>query len=180
MRLFLLFVSTTIIGCSTTKTEKHIFQELEKSESVIIYMSKYNLDSIPREVGKLKNAINLYITIDSSGGWTIYPPLSALEQQVFSPPFKTLPIEITQLRNLRNLGLVGLNLNELPTGFGNLQNLDTLNLSINKLIISNELDKLKKLKKLKYLGLYGNKVDTADINVLKNTIPDLTIGSSFE
>jgi Leucine-rich repeat (LRR) protein len=73
------------------------------------------------------------------------------------------------------LGLVHLNLETLPKNFDKLKNLDSLDLSLNQLVISNELENLKGLKNLKFLGLMGNKVDTLDIKELKKNNPDLTI-----
>jgi Leucine-rich repeat (LRR) protein len=74
---------------------------------------------------------------------------------------------------------VGLDLNRLPDNFGKLQNLDSLNLMMNKLTISREIPKLKELKNLKYLGIYGNKIDTRDIKELKNSNPNLVINSGL-
>lgn len=85
------------------------------------------------------------------------------------PPFQQKPEELTELTTLQNLGLVRLDLNKLPENFGILQNLDSLNLTINKPAISREIDKLKELKNLKYLGLFGNKANTVDIKELKRT-----------
>lgn len=153
---------------------------LADKEAVVIYLSKYNLDSVPQEIGRLKKVKSLYITMDSITGWTIYPPLSALHQMSETPPFRQLPHEITELKNLKTLELVGLNLKTLPDNFGKLENLDSLNLILNKLTISNELGKLKKLKNLRYLALFGNKVHTVDINELKRENPNLVIDSELE
>jgi len=96
------------------------------------------------------------------------------------PPFRQLPNEITELTNLQNLNLAALDLKTLPDNFGKLQKLDSLNLVANKLTISAESAKLKKLKNLKYLGLFGNKIDTADIRELKRENPNLVIESGIE
>ena len=118
--------------------------------------------------------------MDSTSGWTIYPPLSALQQMTERPPFRQLPDEITELTNLKTLGLVGLDLKTLPDNFDKLENLDSLNLIFNKLTISNETEKLKKLKNLKYLALFGNRVDKVDIRELKRENPNLIIESGLE
>lgn len=157
-----------------------LFNSLLNKERVVIYLSQYNLDSVPSDIGKLKKAKSLYITKDSGGGWTVYPPLSALPQVTEVPTFPQLPNELTELTNLQNLGIVGLGLKQLPDNFDKLQNLDSLNLMMNKLTISREIEKLKKLKNLKYLKLLGNKVDTTDINELKRTNPNLVINSGLE
>jgi Leucine-rich repeat (LRR) protein len=171
---------TLIVSCSTRDNEQYLFDRLTKKETVVIYLGQYNMDSVPKEIGRLKNAKKLLITMDSTNGWAIYPPLSALQQRTETPPFRLLPDEITQLSNLKTLQLVGLNLKTLPDNFGKLENLDSLNLSLNKLTISNEIGKLKKLKKLKYLGLFGNKVDTVSIKELKKENPNLIIESGLE
>ncbi len=180
MRPQLFLVTILLISCSTTEKNQYLFDRLTDQETVTIYLSKYHLDSIPSEIGRLKKARKLYVTLDSSGGWTIYPPLSALQQRTEKPPFKLLPNEITELSNLKNLRLVELNLKQLPDDFGKLENLDSLDLTLNKLTISNELDKLMKLKKLKYLGLFGNSVEATDIEKLKKGNPDLTIASGLD
>jgi Leucine-rich repeat (LRR) protein len=180
MRLLIITLTIFSISCSTTDKKKGLFDDLTDKETVVIYLSKYNLDSVPKDIEKLGKAKNLYIANDGTNGWTVYPPLSALQQMTEIPPFRQLPIEITELTNLQNLGLVGLNLKGLPDNFDKLQKLESLNLMMNKLTISKELEKFKRLRNLKYLGLFGNKVDTADINELKRVNPNLTIESGLE
>jgi Leucine-rich repeat (LRR) protein len=145
----------------------------------MIFLSKYQLESVPRDIDQLKNVKRLYITADTLG-WTIYPPLSALPQPTGSSPGRHLPDEITELTSLKYLGLVHLNLESLPKDFGKLKNLDTLDLSMNRLVISNELKKLKELTGLKILGLMGNAIDSADIKELKRSNPNLTIKTWIE
>jgi len=180
MRLLIITLTTFLISCTTTDKTKGLFDNLTDSETVVIYLSRYNLDSVPPDIGKLKKVKSLYITKDSTNGWTIYPPLSALQEMTEVPPFRQLPDEFTELTNLQNLGLVGLDLKQLPDNFDRLKNLDSLNLMMNKLTISKEIKKLQELKNLKYLGLFGNKVDTTDINELKRTNPSLVISSGLE
>jgi Leucine-rich repeat (LRR) protein len=180
MRLLIIILTTFLISCSTTDKKNGLFDDLADKEMVVIYLSNYNLDSVPKEISKLATAKYLYITKDSTNGWTVYPPLSALQQMTEIPPFRQLPSEITELTNLQNLGLIGLDLKQLPDNFDKLQNLDSLNLVMNKLTISKEIEKLKGLKNLKYLGLFGNKYDTTDINTLKRANPNLFIDSGLE
>jgi hypothetical protein len=180
MRLQLIILTTFLIGCSTTDKNQGLFDDLADKETVVIYLSKYNLDSVPSEIGKLKKVKSLFITKDSTSGWTIYPPLSALQRMTEVPPFRQLPNEITELTTLQNLVLAGLDLNTLPDNFDRLQELDSLNLFLNKLTISVEIEKLNKLKNLRYLGLYGNKIDTADLRELKRENPNLVIDSGIE
>lgn len=73
--------------------------------------------------------------------------------------------------------MVGLDLKKLPDDFGNLQDLDSLDLSINKLTIANELVKLKKITNLKFLAVSGNAVTIDDIRELKKSNPSLVVDS---
>lgn len=175
MRILIVMLSILIIGCTSTGKEQYVFDSLKEKESVVIYLSKYSLDSVPAEIGRLQKARSLYISRDSAGGWTIHPPVSALEKMTETPPFRQLPDEISELTNLTSLTLVGLELSTLPANFQKLQNLDTLSLSFNKLTISRELDKLKGLRRLRYLELVGNRVNSADVNELQRSNPDLTV-----
>ena len=108
-------------------------------------------------------------------GWTIYPPLSAFEEYIDRPPFRYLPNEITGLTKLRDLTLRQLAIKTLPIEFDRLENLEKLDLSINKLTIKDEIDKLRNLKKLKQLTLFGNRVRKEDIVILKAANPALSI-----
>jgi hypothetical protein len=180
MRLQLIILTTFLISCSTIDNKKGLFDDLADKETVVIYLKNYNLNSVPSEIGKLKKVKSLFITKESTSDWTIYPPSSALKQMTEVPPFRQLPNEITELTTLQNLVLAGLDLKTLPDNFDRLQNLDSLNLILNKLTISVEIEKLKKLKNLKYLGVYGNKIDTTDIRELKRENPILVIDSGMD
>jgi len=181
MRLFIFIsLAATAWSCTPSSDQESLFHNLADRKSVVIYLAKYDLDTIPEDIRMLKNAERLLILKDSVGGWTVYPPLSAFREAVDFPPFRKLPAGITSLKNLRSLSLIELDLAELPEGFDRLQHLDSLSLSLNKLTISREVDKLKKLKHLRYLELYGNKVDTADVRALKRANPDLVIASGLD
>jgi Leucine-rich repeat (LRR) protein len=180
MRPSIIILTTFLLSCSTTDNRTGLFDDFADKKKVVIFLSNYDLDSVPKDIQALGTAKYLYIAMDSGNVWTIYPPLSALQQRAEIPPFRQLPDEITDLTNLQNLGLVGLNLKTLPDNFDKLQKLDSLILLMNKLTISEELEKLKRLKRLKYLVLFGNKVDTTDINELKRVNPKLVIDSGIE
>ncbi|GMQ26565.1 hypothetical protein Aoki45_32480 [Algoriphagus sp. oki45] len=175
MRILLPILTAILFACSPKDEREGLFGHLTEKESVEIYLSSYNLDSIPSDIGQLKKAKSLYITKDSTGQWEVYPPESTIQEMTDDPPFRYIPEELTELTQLQNLGLVGLDLAKLPTDFDRLQHLDTLNLMMNKLNISDELDKLKKLENLKYLVVFGNNVDSADIAELKRANPKLEI-----
>jgi hypothetical protein len=167
----LFILAFLFLGCAKKKS---LFQSISGRANVEIYLSNYKLDSVPKEIGLLKGVKRLYISKDSLG-WTIYPPLSALGESKMTPPFRRLPNEITELTTLQTLTLVNLDLVTLPDRMDRLKNLDSLILFMNKLTISNEIEKLKRIKGLKYLGLLGNDVTANDLEQLKKSIPGLTI-----
>ena len=163
-----------LTGCGASDKDV-LFDDLADKPAVQIYLNTFHLDSVPKEISKLTNVKKLYIATDSITAWTVYQPLSAIDQRISTSPFRHLPDEITELVSLETLSLVDLDLVALPNNFDKLENLDSLSLFMNKLTISNELDKLKKLKKLKYIGLFGNKVDSSDVQILKAEIPGIFV-----
>lgn len=169
-----------LAGCTSLKTSSALFEDLVGCDNVVIYLNKYKLDSVPVEIGMLKNVRSLRIAKDSTSGWTVFPPASAFKEITKKPPFRQLPDAIASLTTLQNLDLSGLDLKSLPDDFDKLQNLDSLNLMLNKLVIANEIDKLRKLKRLKYLAIFGNDVDTSDVLELRKHNPSLIIVSGLE
>jgi Leucine-rich repeat (LRR) protein len=156
--------------------DKNVFANLSDKDSVVICLRQYGLKEIPKDIGQLTNVITLTISPDPiKAGWTVYPPLSAFEEYIDKPPFRFLPNEIISLKKLRKLTLTQLAIKTLPTEFDRLENLEELDLSINKLTIKDEIDKLKNLKKLKHLTLFGNRVTKEDITLLKAANPTLSI-----
>lgn len=180
MRFVLIIGMTLSLSCSTTNKE-NLFDNLTGKETVIIYLSKYNLKSVPPEIGRLKTTKRLYITMDTVG-WTIFPPLGGLPRSINSESGRShqLPNEITKLTNLKTLGLVRLGINQLPDNFSQLKNLDSLDLTMNRLVIKDEIQKLNELTNLKYLQLFGNVVDSLDIVELKKSNPGLIIKTWIE
>ncbi|WP_271784722.1 hypothetical protein [Aquimarina algiphila] len=160
-----------LLGCKPN----HMFKKLENDKVVFIGLDKYGLDSIPPEIGKLKNVEELIIAQDSLMGWSIYPPASAMSQMVDLSPHKTLPDELTELNSLKKLNISGLNIRTLPTDFGHLKNLEYLNISMNKLDINNEISKLKSLPNLKVLTIVGNRIDSTQIKQWRNDNPNINI-----
>ena len=67
----------------------HMFKEFENETVVFIGLDKYDLDSIPLGIGKLKNVEELIISQDSVMGWTIYPPPSAMAKPYFNSLLQT-------------------------------------------------------------------------------------------
>lgn len=166
--------------CASLNSSSTLFENLADREKVVIYLDRYKLDSVPKEIVKFKRVKSLTIAKDSTYGWTVYPPAHALKEIIKEPPFRYLPDEITELSSLHFLDLSGLDLKTLPHNFDKLQNLDSLDLTLNKLVIADELDKLIKLKRLKYLAIFGNDVDTKDVVALRTHNPSLVIFSGLD
>ena len=96
--LTILILLSIMMSCESD----HIFKDLENDKVVFIRLAKYGLDSIPPDIAKLKKVEELTISLDSSDGWTIYPPASAIVQMVDKPPFYQLPKQLTQLKAFLN------------------------------------------------------------------------------
>jgi Leucine-rich repeat (LRR) protein len=171
---------TTILFFSSSCEPNYIFKGLENKEYVFINLKKYGLDSIPKEIGKLKKVKELEILMESTDGWTIYPPLSAIDKWIDEPPFRSIPSELLYLNGLEKLTLHGLNIQRLPEGLDKLENLKYLDLSMNKLTISKEIPKLKKIKKLKYLQLFGNRINKLEIEEWRKDSPNIKIEYDWE
>ena len=167
----LILFSVLVTSCSRTDNEKFMFSDQADKESVWIVLSEYHLDSIPPDIGRLKKAKRLFISRES--GWTIYPPLSTIPTNNFQG--KQLPDELTGLSNLTRLNLIGLDLERLPADFGELKNLDSLDLSFNSLVIRNEIAKLKQLERLRFLGIAGNIIDSTVVHELERENPSLKV-----
>lgn len=129
--------------------DQNVFADISNEDSVVIALRQYGLKEIPKEIGLLTKATTLVISpVPLKTGWTVYPPLSAFEENIDKPPFRYLPNEITSLTKLKELTLSQLAIKALPSGFDMLENLEVLDLSINKLTIKNEIDILKNLRSL--------------------------------
>ncbi len=176
MRYWPILFVIVFLSCQPTQMKSSVFDEFQNKEEIVFVLSEYGLDSIPPGIGTLKKVEKLIISRDSiKSGWTIHPPLSYLDTMIDKPPFQNLPDEIIELGELHFLSISELNIKTLPARFGEMTLLDSLDLSMNKLTLSNELDKLKSLKNLKYLNLIGNRVDSLDVEELKRSIPGLEV-----
>lgn len=171
----LIAISISYTLTAMTQTQ-NLFSDFAHRDNVSIALRKYGLKEVPKDVGDLKNVIVLIIAPDSvQDSWTVYPPLSAFDEHIDKPPFRYLPDEITTLTKLRDLTLTKLAIKTLPANFERLADLEKLDLSINKLTIKNEIDKIVKLKSLKHLILFGNRVTKEDVIQLKTANPSLFI-----
>lgn len=122
----IILLSAFITGCHRRDEAGKLFTDLQDQENIVIVLSKYQFDSVPPDIGRLKKAKVLTISIDSLHGWTVYPPLSSINQKNNQPPFKSLPDEISSLTSLKSLTIHGLDIRTLPDDFGNLKNLEYL------------------------------------------------------
>lgn len=163
-----------VLACAERKSS-NLFKKQLNDEVVKIVLRKYGLEEIPSDIGDLRKVKQLTISMDSLKGWVIFPPMSALMIHVSRPPFYSLPAEITQLKNLEKLTIIDLNISSLPEDFEQLQNLEYLDLSMNKLTLSDEVEKIVRLKKLKTLSLFGNKIDSASLQFVKQERPDIQL-----
>lgn len=152
----IIFITVMLVSACQ---QNNMFKDFLQDEKVIIALNEYELDCIPKEIGTLKNTKELVISMNNFDYWTIYPPQSAMEYWINSPPFTAIPTELLKLSKLEKLTLIGLNIKTLPEGIDQLENLEYLNLSFNKLNITDELPKLIKLPKLNHIVLIGNKVN---------------------
>lgn len=145
------------------------FTSCQKEQERIITIINDDLSEIPDSVFKVRNLTSLTI---SMSGFTLYPPLSALREQIQTIPLSEIPEEIGNLSSLTNLSINGTKITQLLNSISNLKNIRTLNLSFNPyLSIKNEIQKLKRLKKLKYLNITMTKSLPEDIEYIKKQLP---------
>ncbi len=133
---------------------------------------------VPEEISTLNGIRKLTISIDSNK-WVVLPPMSALNSKIDYAPENKLTPAISKLESLEVLNLWYLNLTALPANFAELKQLDSLNIGLNSLIISNEIEKLKALKNLRYINIMGNRLDTTQIKRWQAENPKLTIKYKF-
>lgn len=176
MKSFLTLIFVLLAIAQAMSQAQDIFRNFSDKDSVVIALKQYGLKELPEDIGRLTQAITLVVSPDSiKNQWTIYPPLEAFDEYIDNPPFRYLPDAITTLSKLKYLSLRQLAIKKLPKDFDRLVNLEELDLSINKLTIRNEINKLKNLKKLRRLILFGNRVTKQDIMLLKEANPALFI-----
>lgn len=82
-----------------------------------------------------------------------------------------LPSQIGKLKNLKTLNASSNQMTGVPAEVGQLSNLEILDLSNNQLTgLPNELANLKKLKTL---NLSGNQYSEQDLNIIRNSLPNV-------
>jgi Leucine-rich repeat (LRR) protein len=123
-----------------------------------------NLSKIPDSVFSKKN---LTVLLVSQEGFTIYPPLSALSDDLM--PLKELPEQLGIFTDLKRLQISGTKIDHLPVSLTKLKRLDSLDLSRNPFLnIKDEIKKLEQLPQLKYLNLFGTQLDETDESRLRS------------
>lgn len=113
------------------------------------------LDSIPKEIGELKNLKNFYVKNRKNNKLKYLPTsignLKSLEILEISGNLLEIPTEIAKLEKLKKLDLGYNQLTFLPESMGNLKSLEGLFLYRNQLqTIPNSFENLKKLQKLDF------------------------------
>jgi len=137
-----------------------------------LYVSVYDLDSIPKEYHKLITGIEILKT-----GLTEFPANILEQKQLTSLEFKTdydnrnkfqLPPKFYQLTNLQYLNLSYCEIDTLPSEIGNLSNLTSLDLGGNQL--TTLPPEIGNLSILTSLDLRGNKITTLPPEIRKLSV----------
>lgn len=136
-------------------------------------LSGLHLKEIPDSI--YQNFEITYLDLGSSKV-TFYPPLSALVDSNANN-ISFLSEKIGMLTNLKTLIINTNKLTTLPYSIVKLNNLEVLDLSINKdLDIVQQLDKLKQLPKLKVLKIVNVKMTRDEVNKIKSAFrPDTKV-----
>ncbi|MEP4531834.1 MAG: hypothetical protein ABJ004_02030 [Cyclobacteriaceae bacterium] len=148
----------------------------QNEATVLINLDELPARRIPEEIGQLTSVNGLTIQPSQpTGNWTDYPPLSWYETRELKEPFLELPASIGQLTSLKSLRLSNLDIHELPESISQLKNLEFLDLSMNKLKLSNELPKLTQLSKLKHLRISGNHFHEEEMKEFQRQNPNIKV-----
>ncbi|MBX2844049.1 MAG: hypothetical protein KTR26_19920 [Flammeovirgaceae bacterium] len=148
--------------------------KFKNEKSAVINLDEIQTNEIPHEIGELTTIEKLIIQpTKTNGNWSVYPALSWYENREIKPPYRFIPVEIGQLKALKSLSLVNLDIKELPETLIHLQSLEFLNVSLNKLELENELPKFRVLKKLKHLMVLGNHYNELEMQKFKAEFPSL-------
>lgn len=130
---------------------KDLIGEAQRNKVTVLNLSFKSLTSLPPEISKLKNLIELDI---SRNQLTTLPSeiselKSLIELDISENQLISLPPEISELRNLTKLNIYDNQLTSLPPEISKLQNLTELNASRNHLTsLPPEISKLKNLTEL--------------------------------
>lgn len=174
MRYLLLAILLIFISCSTE--QQNPVDKYLKEKTVVINLDELPTKEIPKEIGQLINVSDLTIQpTQPTENWTVLPPLSWYETRELKEPFLEIPASIGQLETLRSLKLSNLDIHQLPESISQLKNLEFLDLSMNKLQLSNELPKLAGLSNLKHLRILGNHFDDEGMKEFQRQNPEIKV-----
>jgi len=172
MRVVIFIMLLLVIGCTSRPT----------SNIIRLDLSDRNLTAVPDSVFSLEQLE--YLDLGNRSGWTIYPTLSALVDHASGDSanrITEIPKAIQQLDHLRTLKLSSLDLTALPVEIAELENLDSLDLSMNfRLSIGSALGTLKRMQGLRYLNILGTMVDQSTVDKLRTVLPETTILARFD
>lgn len=119
---------------------------------LILNIANNQLSSLPISIGELPSLVELNASSNN---------------------IRSMPIEITKLKHLKALYLRDNELEGLPTNIDSLKSLEVLDLSLNKL--KKIPISLFKIKGLKRLYLSGNELKEADIDTLRQQLPNTVV-----
>jgi len=150
--------------------------KFQNQASLVINLDELQTSRVPEEVGLLTDATDLTIQVAKpAGNWSVYPPLSWYETRVLKEPFRKLPESIGQLKLLKSLKISGLDIHKLPASISELSNLEFLDVSFNKLVVSNELPKLNSLSNLRHLRILGNHYEEKEMQEFIRLNPTIKV-----
>lgn len=135
------------------------------------------IDQVPDSIFKFRNLSYLYL---GPADLTIYPPMSALAEEVNR--FTSLPPSFCNFKRLKILDLTYNQLAEVPD-LSCLDSLIILNLSFNKQInIARQKDitRVKQMKNLKLLFVAGTDYRAADLSLLEKECPGLKVAIGYD
>lgn len=149
---------------------KGLYQEAKHKSPVPENFSDYFL--------KQAEDLRVAILIDKTDNLTEIPPeigqvVTLKDLRIQDNPIYSLPETIGNLTNLELLMVTGTNISFLPETIGNLTSLTILDLSYNQITALPE--SIKNLQQLMTLTLTGNLIPQAEIDALKEILPNTEI-----
>ncbi len=127
---------------------------------------------------KCETLKNLTIQITQNKGWVVLSSIGGKDYGFkYSAKVKlgSVTEELGIARNLESLELSDLGIDHLPASMFELVNLQSLDISFNKLDISIELSKITSLRNLKLLKIYGCIFNENDLETIRKLLPGVTI-----
>lgn len=132
-----------IEDCPVFKVEEFI-KTIQQNKQIVSLAICNSIDSIPEEIGKLTNLIEL---------------------DLYNNCFTHIPNSIKSLKNLENLNFLGNNLSELNIKSGEFMKLKNINLGANK--FETFPDELIHLSNIESIALWQNEIKTIPNDIVK-------------